>query len=135
METYEKIKKLREDANLKQEDVALGAGIPRSSYAKFEQPGKLRQDRVKQIADFYGVDVSALAPDETYVAKLLREQGHSEPEPTILREPENNFLMNDEWLNSSLITNNERLLIRNYRLSDEEGKKLIMELAKKLGTK
>lgn len=135
METYEKIRKLREDANLKQEEVALATGIPRSSYAKFEQPGKLNQERLQQIADFYKIDVSLLAPDETYIKKLLREQGHTEPTPTILEEPQVSILEKEKWLNSSITTNNELNLIKYYRLASDDDKKLIIELAKKLGTK
>ena len=135
MQTHEKIKTLRKEAGLIQDEVALATGIPRSTYARLEKPCKHKAEHLKAIADFYKINVSELADDETYFVKLLKEQGYSEPTPTILHEHEGIFLDDDTWINSTVVTNNERKLIKFYRIADNEEKKLIMELAKKLGTK
>lgn len=60
-----KLKKLREEKKLKQQDVADKLGIARTTYASYEQ-GKREPDHATlvKIADFFGVSLDFLLRDE-----------------------------------------------------------------------
>lgn len=58
MEKYERIRGLREDADLTQEKVGRAINIPQRSYAYYEGGQRMIPPRVLcALADFYGVSV------------------------------------------------------------------------------
>lgn len=61
MERYERIRELREDANLTQEKVGRAINVPQRSYAYYESGQRMVPPHVLcALADFYGVSVDYL---------------------------------------------------------------------------
>lgn len=58
MERYERIRELREDADLTQEKVGRAVNVPQRSYAYYESGQRMVPPHVLcALADFYGVSV------------------------------------------------------------------------------
>lgn len=58
MEKYERIRELREDADLTQEKVGRAINVPQRSYAYYESGERMVPPHVLcALADFYGVSV------------------------------------------------------------------------------
>ncbi|KYC82627.1 helix-turn-helix domain-containing protein [Bacillus sp. FSL W8-0445] len=72
-----KLKKLREERKLKQQDVADKLGIARTTYASYEQ-GKREPDHATlvKIADFFGVSLDFLLRDvsEDFQDKFFKDE-------------------------------------------------------------
>lgn len=61
MEQYERIRELREDADLTQEKVGRAINVPQRSYAYYESGQRMVPPHVLcALADFYGVSVDYL---------------------------------------------------------------------------
>lgn len=61
MEQYERIRELREDADLTQEKVGRSINVPQRSYAYYESGQRMVPPHVLcALADFYGVSVDYL---------------------------------------------------------------------------
>ena len=58
MERYERIRNLREDADLTQEKVGLAINVPQRTYAYYESGQRMVPPAVlRALADFYDVSV------------------------------------------------------------------------------
>lgn len=62
MAYYPRLKDLREDRDLKQEDIAKIIGTDQSYYAKYENGKRpIPFERIIQLADFYDVSIDYIA--------------------------------------------------------------------------
>ena len=62
MSYYPRLKDLREDKDLKQEDIAKLIGTDQSYYAKYENGKRpIPFERIIQLADFYDVSIDYIA--------------------------------------------------------------------------
>jgi transcriptional regulator with XRE-family HTH domain len=59
MDTATKLRMLREEKGLSQEECAKALGIDRTTYAKYENGGSIRL-KAQQIASFFGVSIDYL---------------------------------------------------------------------------
>lgn len=72
MKTYEKVRKLREDNHLNQEQMAEMLHISPSSYAKMERGEiKISIERLQQIANIFNVDIKELLDDEKGIVNVV----------------------------------------------------------------
>ncbi len=61
MELKNKLKKLREDKNLTQNEAAKLIGVTSSALGNYEQGTRVPRDEIKKkISDFYGVSIESL---------------------------------------------------------------------------
>lgn len=62
MAYYPRLRDLREDRDLKQEDIAKIIGTDQSYYAKYENGKRpIPFERIIQLADFYNVSIDYIA--------------------------------------------------------------------------
>lgn len=61
----ERIKALREERGLRQQDVADAIGVELRSYQRQEANGGIRGENAKKLADFYGVELKWLLMGDT----------------------------------------------------------------------
>ncbi len=134
MKTNERIKKLRKEARITQEEMGAMLGMKRSTYAHTEGYGKFKYEDLKIIAMHFGRTVDELVEGDNFIARIAAEYANRPQEETRFHEPGSTY-NTDDGINENLITANERQLIKFYREADSEDKLLILNLAKKLGTK
>ena len=134
MKTNERIKKLRKEARITQEQMGAMLGMKRSTYAHTEAYGKFKYEDLKIIAMYFNRTVDELVDGDNFIARIAAEYINRPQEEMRLNEPNGTYNADDD-IKESLITANERQLIKYYRTADSEDKLLIINLAKKLGTK
>ena len=134
MKINERIKKLRKQSRITQEEMGALLGMKRSTYAHTEAYGKFKYEDLKVIAMHFNRTVDELVEGDNFIARINLDTPKLPQEPSVLREPNGTYTTDDE-IKESLITANERQLIKFYREADSEDKLLILNLAKKLGTK
>ena len=134
MKTNERIKKLRKEARITQEQMGAMLGMKRSTYAHTEAYGKFKYEDLKIIAMYFNRTVDELVDGDNFIARIAAEYINRPQEEMRLNEPNGTYNADDD-IKESLITANERQLIKYYRTADSEDKLLILNLAKKLGTK
>lgn len=59
MRSADKLRRLREEKGLSQEDCAKALGIDRTTYAKYENGGSIRL-KAQQLSSFFGVSIDYL---------------------------------------------------------------------------
>lgn len=134
MKTNEHIKKLRKEARITQEQMGSMLGMKRSTYAHTESYGKFKYEDLKIIALHFNRTVEELVEGDNIITRIAAENAKRPKEEIRLNQPSNTYIT-DDGINANLITANERQLIKFYREADSEDKILILNLAKKLGTK
>ncbi len=134
MKTNERIKKLRKEAKITQEEMGAMLGMKRSTYAHTEAYGKFKYEDLRIIALHFGRTVDELVEGDNFIARIAAEYANRPNEETRLHDAGGSYIT-DDGINENLITANERQLIKFYRSADSEEKLLILNLAKKLGTK
>lgn len=78
MKFGEKLKKLRSDCGLKQEEVATAVGIARRTYISYEQEGRYprKRDVYAKLAETLNCDVNYLmTEDEEFVTGVSEQYG------------------------------------------------------------
>lgn len=78
MKFGEKLKKLRADCGLKQEEVAIAVGIARRTYISYEQEGRYprKRDVYAKLAEVLNCDVNYLmTEDEGFVTAVGEQYG------------------------------------------------------------
>lgn len=74
--TSDRLRVLREEANLTQEELSQKIGIKRARYAKYETgENPLSGDIINKLADFYGVTTDYLYGRSHLPTEELREKG------------------------------------------------------------
>ncbi len=134
MKTNECIKKLRKEARITQEQMGAMLGMKRSTYAHTESYGKFKYEDLKIIAQHFNRTVDELVEGDNFIARIAAEYANRPQEDMRLHQPSSTYIT-DDGINENLITANERQLIKFYREAGSEEKLLILNLAKKLGTK
>lgn len=78
MKFGEKLKKLRTEKSLTQEEVSSAIGVSRRTYISYEQEGRYprKRDIYSQLAKVFGCDVNYLmTEDEEFVASATEQYG------------------------------------------------------------
>lgn len=71
MKTHEKVRKLRENQQLTQEQMADKLHLTPSSYAKLERgETKIKIERLQQIANIFNIDISELLEDSRNILNI-----------------------------------------------------------------
>lgn len=74
--TSDRLRALREEANMTQEELSQKLGIKRASYAKYETGATpMGGDLVVQLAEFYGVTTDYLLGRSAFPPGLLADKG------------------------------------------------------------
>lgn len=78
MKFGEKLKKLRSEKNVSQEEAAKAAGVSRRTYISYEQEGRYPRNRqvYAALAEFFGVNPNyLLTEDEEFVSAAADQYG------------------------------------------------------------
>lgn len=78
MKFKEKLKQLRTEKNLTQEEVATAVGVSRRTYVSYEQEGRYPRDRklYGKLAEVFGCDPNYLmTEDEVFIAEASDQYG------------------------------------------------------------
>lgn len=78
MKFGEKLKKLRTENNLTQENVSAAIGVSRRTYISYEQDGRYPRNRevYKKLADTFGCDINYLmTEDEEFISQAGTQYG------------------------------------------------------------
>ncbi len=78
MKFGEKLKKLRTENNLTQENVSAAIGVSRRTYISYEQDGRYPRNRevYKKLADTFGCDINYLmTEDEEFIYQANTQYG------------------------------------------------------------
>ncbi len=74
--TSDRLRVLREEANLTQVELSKKIGIKRARYAKYETgENPLSGDIINKLADFYGVTTDYLYGRSPFTNEILKERG------------------------------------------------------------
>ncbi len=113
----ERLKELRAEHNLKQDDIAKVLGVDRTAYSGYETGRtKLSLRNLCCLADIYNISLNALIgkPEKDEITRVRTMGVASGVDPIALFERD------------------EQLLIMYYRLADEEGKKQILKVSEEI---
>ncbi len=136
MTVNERIKKLRKQSNLTQEEMGAILGMKRSTYAHTESFGKFKPEDLKKIAVHFNRTVDEIINGDNFITRKAIENMEKQNEIWRFNETPTNPLLNSESdIDTGYLTNNERILLRSYRNSDEDKRKLLLQLAQQLSTK
>lgn len=109
METYIKLKLIRLDNSLTQEEVAKWLGITRSAYCSYEiGRRKMSIHMLERLADFYHVPISRFFDTNT---QTVNDSEHYDEEPIYI----------------SSLSGDERKIVFTYRLSKDKKRNKIMQ--------
>lgn len=125
------IRQCRVAANMTQEEVADELGMNRSTYARQEASGNVKAENLTKLAKLFGVTLDALVgynnpapygnvPDwmmKMYQNQFQPQRLHSDPVPEAFKTTVS--------ANETLLTNNERNIIRIYRSLSAAQKKRV----------
>ncbi len=119
-----RIKKLRNDHNLTQEQMGEILGMKRSAYAHLESYGNFKAEQIKTLCEYFIVPIDYLTPIE--LSKEPKPDSifmapRSNPLPTILQQPKSDFYKTD---NDSDVSANELKIIKIYRKLPKEKKEI-----------
>lgn len=100
MDVHNKIKMIREQNNLSQEEVAGQLNMSPSGYAKIERgETKLYLDKLEQIAQIFNVDVIDLINNDKNICVLINENSSSSSN---YYNSDNELILENEKLKLSL---------------------------------
>ncbi|WP_144452718.1 helix-turn-helix domain-containing protein [Bacillus subtilis] len=114
-----KIKKLREEKKMKQQEVADKLGIARTTYASYEQ-GKREPDHetLIKIADYYNVTIDFLLRGESQEThdEIFNEQARK-----ILEDPDTLVAAADGKITASILEAAQRIIAEQLKSGRQPG--------------
>ncbi|MCK8098671.1 helix-turn-helix domain-containing protein [Bacillus sp. 2CMS4F] len=114
-----KIKKLREEKKMKQQEVADKLGIARTTYASYEQ-GKREPDHetLIKIADYYNVTIDFLLRGESQETqdKIFNEEARR-----ILEDPDTLVAAADGKITASILEAAQRIIAEQLKSGRQPG--------------
>ncbi len=131
--TNERIKKLRKEARITQEEMGAMLGMKRSTYAHTEAYGHFKDEHLRIIALTFNRTVDELIEGDNYVTRLAVEKANIQTNVQRFNQEHFELEVSSDIL-ESVITNNERKLINLYRTLLPENKEIVLKLMEKLST-
>lgn len=105
-----RLRYLRENKNVSQKEVAKVIGVTRTAYVKYEKGVSAPPTpKLPPLADYFNVSIDYLL-------------GHKKPTP------------NNEKNQTLFVSNEEKILLKNFKSLTKEGQKILKELASFLVT-
>ncbi|AYK60093.1 MULTISPECIES: helix-turn-helix domain-containing protein [Bacillus] len=114
-----KIKKLREEKKMKQQEVADKLGIARTTYASYEQ-GKREPDHetLIKIADYYNVTIDFLLRGES---QETQDEIFNEQARKILEDPDTLVAAADGKITASILEAAQRIIAEQLKSGRQPG--------------
>ncbi|MCR1993497.1 helix-turn-helix domain-containing protein [Bacillus subtilis] len=114
-----KIKKLREEKKMKQQEVADKLGIARTTYASYEQ-GKREPDHetLIKIADYYNVTIDFLLREES---QETQDEIFNEQARKILEDPDTLVAAADGKITASILEAAQRIIAEQLKSGRQPG--------------
>ncbi|KIN49103.1 hypothetical protein B4073_4251 [Bacillus subtilis] len=114
-----KIKKLREEKKMKQQEVADKLGIARTTYASYEQ-GKREPDHetLIKIADYYNVTIDFLLRGEN---QETQDEIFNEQARKILEDPDTLVAAADGKITASILEAAQRIIAEQLKSGRQPG--------------
>ncbi|MGQ8922063.1 helix-turn-helix domain-containing protein [Bacillus halotolerans] len=114
-----KIKKLREEKKMKQQEVADKLGIARTTYASYEQ-GKREPDHetLIKIADYYNVTIDFLLRGES---QETQDEIFNEQARKILEDPDTLVAAADGKITASILEAAQRIIADQLKSGRQPG--------------
>lgn len=114
MENFVKLRLIRDENDLTQEQVASALGITRSAYCGYEiGRRKMSTEMLETLAKFYRVPISTFFNTDV---KTVNDSEHYDEQPMYL----------------SSLSKEERALIVKYRIMNDKGKAKLISTAEKI---
>ena len=114
-----KLKKLREEKKMKQQEVADKLGIARTTYASYEQ-GKREPDHetLIKIADYYNVTIDFLLRGES---QETQDEIFNEQARKILEDPDTLVAAADGKITASILEAAQRIIAEQLKSGRQPG--------------
>ncbi len=124
-----RIKKLRKQKGLRQEDLAQKLGIKRSTYAYIETHGSFKSEQLVTIANIFGISTDDLMKKHTYP---MFENGNNVFSREILAFEQTPYDYNVSDITAEAITWLDRKLIKKFHDLNITEKEMVFEYIEKI---